>query len=75
MDLSALLAMVSGLHPVIYTILSVVGTLVILGQVYVALTPSPDDDNWVASLENKVLIGDILKAVRSFSPIQRKPKK
>lgn len=72
MDLSALLSLLAGLHPLVPVVLSVLGSLVVAGQAYVAITPSPNDDNWLANLESKPLLGDFLRAVRAFAPIQKK---
>jgi len=50
------------------------GGLVILGQAYIAATPTDADDKWYAALEKVKVIGWLLKFLKAFSPIQRKPK-
>lgn len=71
---TALLTWLTTLSPWVTTALAVLGGLVILGQTYVALTPTQKDDAWWAKMEATPLVGWILKGVRSFSPIQRKEK-
>ena len=72
--MESLLMMLSGLHPSIPLILSALGGLVILGQAYVAITPTQIDDAWFAKLESMPVIGAILVAVKAFAPVQRKEK-
>ena len=71
-DLSALLEMLKGLHPAIPIALAGLGTLVVLGQTVVLLTPSKADDAWLAKLDSVPLLGSLLKALRSFAPLQKK---
>lgn len=59
-------------YPLVIAILSGLGGLVVLGQAVVALTPSPSDDAWFNSLEEKPGIGHIIKFLKSFAPIQKK---
>lgn len=70
--MEAMLAMLVGLHPSVPVVLAALGGLVVLGQAYVAITPSQDDDAWYARLEEKAIIGSLLKALKAFAPIQRK---
>ena len=70
--MESFLVILAGLHPAIPLVLAGLGGLVILGQAYVALTPTQDDDAWFAKLEAMPMLGQILKAVKSFAPIQRK---
>lgn len=74
MGSEALVLYLSSLHPSIPLIMSVLGGLVILGQVYVAITPGKEDDAWWAKIESKKMIGPLFKALKSFAPIQRKDK-
>jgi len=81
-DMSAgemsILAMVSQFaekYEMVMYILSGLGTLVVLGQAYVALTPTQDDDAKLQKLEKVPVLGMLLKIVKSFAPIQRKDKK
>ena len=60
--------------PVGMLVLSALGTLVVLGQTYIFLTPTQDDDAWYAKMEAIPLVGQILKALAKFAPIQRKEK-
>ena len=74
MDLLTLLSDLMVKYPQITMVLSALGSLVILGQVYVAITPSKDDDAWYAKLEAIPVLGQLLVVIKSFSPIQRKDK-
>ncbi len=71
--MEALLAKLIAMHPLIPLVLSALGALVVLGQTYIALTPTQTDDAWYAKLEAKPVIGKILEALKKFAPIQRKP--
>lgn len=72
--MDAVLIMLAGLHPVIPAILAGLGSLVVLGAAYVAMTPTQDDDAWFAKLEAMPGVGGLLKALKAFSPVQRKDK-
>ena len=61
--------------PIVSTILTVLGSLVVAGTIYIRLTPTQDDDAWLIKQENKPIIGQLLAALRKFSVIERKPKK
>lgn len=69
-----LIPLLAGYHPMIPVVLAVLGGLVILGQAYVALTPTESDDAWFSALEQKPVLGQILKVLKSFAPVQRKEK-
>ncbi len=56
-------------------ILSALGTLVILGGVYVRATPSKADDAWFDKLEGHVVFGPIVRFLMRFSPVERRQKK
>ena len=58
--------------PWLVYVISGLGTLVVLAQTYIAITPSQKDDKWYAKLEEKALIGSLLKLLVKFAPIQRK---
>lgn len=70
--MESLLMMLAALHPAIPLVLAALGGLVVLGQAYVVLTPSQNDDAWVAKLEAMPIIGSLLQALRAFAPIQKK---
>lgn len=72
--MDAFLMTLAGLHPVVPLVLSALGSLVILGGAYVAITPTQEDDAWFSKLEEMPVVGMILKALKAFSPIQRKDK-
>jgi len=56
-------------------VLSTLGSLVVIGHVYVSMTPSKSDDAWYAKLESMPIVGDLLKLLLKFSPISRIEKK
>lgn len=58
--------------PIVGHVLMGLGGLVVLGQVIVAITPSKSDDAFLAKLQEKPIIGHLLKALMSFAPIQKK---
>jgi hypothetical protein len=71
MDLSFIFTWLAQ-YQLVHNILIALGALVVLGQAYVAITPSQSDDAWFAKLESIPLVGYILKGILSFAPIQRK---
>ena len=73
-DLIAILMGLIVKFPVLGMVLAALGALVVLGQAYIALTPSQDDDAWYAKVESIPYVGAILKALKAFAPIQRKEK-
>lgn len=60
------------LPPVLVLALSLLGSLVVLGVTYVGLTPSKDDDAWLLALQDKPVIGIILKFLQACSPVEKK---
>lgn len=72
MEYEAILGWLGGLHPIIPLVLAGLGALVVLGQAYVLMTPSKEDDAWFDKLEAIPILGAVLKALKSFAPIQRK---
>lgn len=52
--------------------LTALGGLVVLGQIYIAATPTKRDDAWFAKLEATAGLGTVLRVLKSFAPIQRK---
>lgn len=49
----------------------ILGSLVVLGSMYVAASPSKKDDAWLAKLESVPVLGLVLKVVKSFSFIKK----
>lgn len=72
MDLSVILAWLSSLSPIVPIVLSILGSLLVIGTVYVALTPSQADDAWLAKVEAYPVIGTLIQALIKCSVIQRK---
>lgn len=59
---------------VVQLVLMGLGSLAVLGGVYVKMTPTEDDDKWWAALESKPIVGHLLKLLVHFSPVFRKEK-
>ena len=74
MDFSEIIAFLAGLHPIVPFVLMGLGSVVVIGQAVVVVTPSPDDDAWLAKVYNVPILGPFLKALAAFAPIQKKPK-
>jgi len=73
MDYSQIIEWITANAPaVVQWVLMGLGALVVAAQSYVLATPGTDDDNWLAGIEAKPIIGDILRFFKAFSPIQRK---
>lgn len=53
-------------------VLMALGSLVVLGLVVVPLTPSKSDDEFLAKLQAKPIVGHLLKFLVAFSPIAKK---
>ena len=72
MDIVALISLAATKFPVVTLIATILGALVVLGQVLVAVTPSPKDNEAYDKIMNMAILGPILKALSSFAPIQKK---
>lgn len=70
----ALLQMLAEKYPVLLMVFAGLGGLVVVGQVVVAITPSKNDDAFMAKLEEVPVLGSFLKALKAFAPIQKKDK-
>lgn len=72
--MDAVLVVLAGLHPAVAWVLMGLGALVVIGMAVVAITPSQADDAWVEKVKSVPVLGQLLLALQSFSPIQKKPK-
>jgi hypothetical protein len=72
MDFQAIAQMLIGKWPIFGIILSVLGALVVVGQTFVAITPSQNDDAAWEKLKAMPVIGQIISLLSSFAPIQKK---
>ena len=70
--MTAILLGLVAIYPVVGVVLGVLGALVVIGQAYVAITPTQTDDAWFVSLESIPILGILIVAVRNFAPIQRR---
>lgn len=71
MELS-FIQMLAGLHPVVPVVLSILGILVVVGQVVVVMTPSKKDDEALEKAHGIPVLGGVLKAIAAFAPVQKK---
>jgi len=62
-------------YPIIATILAVLGSLVVIGQFIIAVTPSKKDDLWLEGIKKNSLFGALMDFLKSFAPFAKKDKK
>lgn len=74
MDFGPIFDFIKNLSPYAEYILMGLGGLVVLGGVYVKMTPNKKDDAIWGKLENMFILGSLLKTLKAFSPIERKQK-
>jgi len=48
--------------------------LVVLGRIYIAMSPTKKDDQWLQDLEAKPYVGMAFRVLGAFSPVARKNK-
>lgn len=72
--MDTLIQYIQGLAPWVDQGLMILGSMVVIGQIYVSMTPSPEDDAAFNKLYDIRLLGDLLKAVAKFAVVQKKPK-
>lgn len=71
MDFEAIIAFLGVSYPVLKGIFSVLGLVVVVGQIIVALTPGKSDDAAAEKVFALPIIGPILKALALFAPIKK----
>jgi|GEM_PF-4332355 F0F1-type ATP synthase membrane subunit a len=54
--------------------LAALAGLVVLGRIYIAMSPTKKDDQWLQEQEAKPYVGMAFRVLAAFSPIQRKDK-
>lgn len=72
MDIGALIQMLALKFPIVLTIASLLGVLVVAGQAVVSLTPGKGDDAFLEKLKAMPIIGGIFSALEKFAPFQKK---
>jgi len=72
MDMDMVLTWLVGAWPVARPILVGLGSLVVVGTILVAATPTKADDEWLAKLEAVPMLGLLIKALQKFSVLTRK---
>jgi hypothetical protein len=68
----AFLQMLASKAPGVATAFVVLGTLVVLGQIIVQLTPSKADDAAWEKIKGVPFLGNLIVALTSFAVIQKK---
>ena len=63
------------LSPVVGTVFAVIGGLAVVGTAVDAAIPDEKDGGFMKKLLEKPIIGDLLKALKRFSPFNVKDKK
>lgn len=58
--------------PFLPYILMALGSLVVLGQCVVAITPSKKDDEAWEKIKSMPIIGSLISYIANFAPIQKK---
>lgn len=58
--------------PIVGFILMGLGGLVVLAQIVVAITPSKDDDAFVAKVKSIPILGQVIALIEAFAPLQKK---
>ena len=71
MDALSFLAEIVAAYPALTFPLTCLGTLVVMAQIILPLTPTKKDDAVLEKMHSGIP-GKILKAVTSFAPIQKK---
>jgi len=72
MELEALLLMLAGQYPWLMLVLAGLGSLVVIAQAIVTLTPSKKDDEALEGLISSGVGSVIYKALTAFAPIKKK---
>lgn len=71
-----LIQMLVNIHPAILYIVMGLGSLVVIGQAIVAITPTENDNIWFDKyILGLPVVGSFIKALKLFAPIQKKEKK
>ena len=73
--MEALAGLLAGLvekAPIVGIILAVLGTLLVVAQLVVVLTPTKKDDEVVAKAEGNAVVSALLTLLKSFALIQKK---
>jgi hypothetical protein len=61
-------------YPVAVTVFASLGSLVIVAQAVVAITPGKSDDKKLEDLKKKKVVAILLNFLKNFAPIQKKAK-
>jgi len=58
--------------PILMTILSIIGSIVVLGTTYILATKNKEDDAKLKKIEDHKLWGFLLRFLKRFSALERK---
>lgn len=53
-------------------VIGFLGLLVVMGTAVIAMTPTKNDDAWLAKLYDVPVLGFVLKVLAAFSPLDKK---
>jgi hypothetical protein len=71
-QISDLVAKLVGLSPIAALIIGILGTLVVIAQVVITVTPSKSDDAAWDKIKSIPVLGSVLSILTSFAVIQKK---
>lgn len=72
MDPTQILTQLSTAAPWIHLTLTALGTLVVIGQVIVPLTPTKKDDEAWDKIRSVPILGSVISALENFAVIRKK---
>lgn len=73
MDLGQIVAWINAHVPApVLLVLGCLGMLVAVGTAVIGMTPSKNDDAWLAKLYDVPVLGFVLKLLVAFSPLDKK---
>lgn len=75
MDPVAILSFIPQQFPAAAGVLTLLGTLVVVGQAIIAWTPGKHDDEWWEAFRAKPFVGPLVSALSNFAVIQKKAPK
>ncbi len=70
--IASLLAGLVAKAPIVGVVLAILGTLLVVAQLVVVLTPTKKDDEVVAKAEGNAVVSALLTLLKSFALIQKK---
>lgn len=71
-DFSGLLDYINTLHPIVNIVLTILGSLVVVGSAVDKIIPDEMDKGFMGKILGVPILGSILKALQKFSPFNYK---